>query len=70
MVEDYKVHTMMSSPTAMRAIRKDDPNGEFINKYNISSLDSLFLVGERAGDFIYFYLFILILILIYLYFIF
>eukprot|EP01091_Cochliopodium_minus_P010958 TRINITY_DN3023_c0_g1_i2.p1 TRINITY_DN3023_c0_g1~~TRINITY_DN3023_c0_g1_i2.p1 ORF type:complete len:673 (-),score=179.43 TRINITY_DN3023_c0_g1_i2:60-2078(-) len=47
-VEDYNVHTLVTSPTAMRAIRKEDPNGEFIKKHNLSGLDSLFLVGERA----------------------
>ncbi len=37
-VEQYKVKGMYTAPTAVRAIRKEDSEGEFIKKYDISSL--------------------------------
>ncbi|MFZ2101146.1 MAG: AMP-binding protein, partial [Oricola sp.] len=47
-IEEYKVSSMFTAPTAFRAIKKEDPKGEFIPKYDLSSLRSLFLAGERA----------------------
>ncbi|RLQ89579.1 propionyl-CoA synthetase [Notoacmeibacter ruber] len=47
-VEDYGVKAIFTAPTAFRAIRQQDPEGEFIDKYDISSLETLFLAGERA----------------------
>jgi len=35
-------------PTAFRAIKKEDPEGKFFSKYDLSSFESLFLAGERA----------------------
>ncbi len=46
-IQDYKVKVLFTAPTAFRAIKKEDPNGEYISKYDISSLQSLFLAGER-----------------------
>ena len=37
-----------TAPTAFRAIRKEDPEGEFIGKYDLSGFRTLFLAGERA----------------------
>jgi len=48
MVEEYKVNTLFSAPTALRAIRKVDPNGDLIKHYNLKSLRGFFLAGERA----------------------
>jgi acyl-coenzyme A synthetase/AMP-(fatty) acid ligase len=39
---------MFTAPTAFRAIKKEDPNGEFFKNYNTSSLQRLFLAGERC----------------------
>jgi propionyl-CoA synthetase len=39
---------MFTAPTAMRAIKKEDPNGKFIEKYDLSNLRSQFLAGERC----------------------
>jgi propionyl-CoA synthetase len=39
---------MFTAPTAIRAIKKEDINGELIKKYDISSLKSLFIAGERC----------------------
>lgn len=47
-ISDYKVAAFFTAPTAFRAIKKEDPNGTFIAKYDISSLRTLFLAGERA----------------------
>lgn len=48
MVEDHKVNILFAAPTAFRAIKKEDPKGEFIKSYDISSMKALFLAGERA----------------------
>ena len=47
-VQDHKVAALFTAPTAFRAIKKEDPDGAFIAKYDISSLRTLFLAGERA----------------------
>jgi propionyl-CoA synthetase len=47
-IEDYKVRAFFTAPTAFRAVRKEDPNAEFLKKYDVSSLHTLFLAGERA----------------------
>lgn len=46
-VQDHKVNALFSAPTAFRAIKKEDPNGELFKKYDTSSLKTLFLAGER-----------------------
>ena len=38
---------LFTAPTAFRAIKKEDPNGEFIKKYDLSGFKYLFLAGER-----------------------
>ena len=47
-VSEYKVAALFTAPTAFRAIKKEDPEGNFIRKYDLSSLRTLFLAGERA----------------------
>lgn len=47
-VQDHKVAALFTAPTAFRAIRRDDPEGALIGKYDLSSLRTLFLAGERA----------------------
>ncbi len=47
-ISEYKVKSLFTAPTAFRAIKKEDPNGEFIKKYDISSFEILFLAGERT----------------------
>jgi propionyl-CoA synthetase len=47
-IEDYKVVSFFTAPTAFRAIKREDPKGEFLAKYDISSLRCLYLAGERA----------------------
>ena len=46
-IAEYRVNGMFTAPTAIRAIKKEDPAGEHIAKNDVSSLRSLFLAGER-----------------------
>jgi propionyl-CoA synthetase len=49
MIEEYNVASLFTAPTALRAVRKEDPNAEYLKKYNVGkSLRALFLAGERA----------------------
>ena len=47
-IAEHKVNIMFTAPTAIRAIKKEDPNGAFIKKYDLSSLRIQFLAGERC----------------------
>jgi len=47
-ISEHKVKSMFTAPTAFRAIRKQDQNGEHIEKYDLSHFKSLFLAGERC----------------------
>ncbi len=47
-ISEHNVASLFTAPTAFRAIRKEDPNGELIRKYDLSKYRSLFLAGERA----------------------
>ncbi len=47
-ISDYKVKSLFTAPTAFRAIKKEDPDGKFFSKYDLSSFENLFLAGERA----------------------
>jgi propionyl-CoA synthetase len=46
-VEEHRVTTMFTAPTALRAIKKEDPSGTRIAGRDLSSLRHLFLAGER-----------------------
>jgi propionyl-CoA synthetase len=48
MISEHKISALFTAPTAFRAIKKEDPNGELIGKYDLSCLRTLFLAGERA----------------------
>ena len=47
-VEQYRVTTLFTAPTAMRAIKREDPDGKFLREARLDSLRALFLAGERA----------------------
>jgi propionyl-CoA synthetase len=47
-ISEHKAVAFFTAPTAFRAIRKEDPDGVFIRKYDLSHLRTLFLAGERA----------------------
>ncbi|MGX9416284.1 propionyl-CoA synthetase [Vibrio sp. WJH972] len=45
--QDYKVSVLFSAPTAFRAIKKEDPQGKLVNQYDLSTLRTIFMAGER-----------------------
>lgn len=47
-IEQHGVNVFFTAPTAIRAVRRDDPDGEFIQKAELTSMRALFLAGERA----------------------
>ncbi|KAJ0387822.1 hypothetical protein COL922a_001373 [Colletotrichum nupharicola] len=51
-VEEYKVNTMFTAPTALRAIKRDDPENKFFRQLGerggLRTLKGLFLAGERS----------------------
>ncbi len=47
-ISEHKVKSFFTAPTAFRAIKREDPTGEFVKKYDLSCLKALFLAGERA----------------------
>ena len=47
-IQNHKVKSFFTAPTALRAIKREDPNGELIKDYNLRNLQALFLAGERA----------------------
>jgi len=46
-ISDHKVKVLFTAPTALRAIKKEDPEGTFLKKYDLSHFKYLFLAGER-----------------------
>ena len=44
----HRVSCMFTAPTAMRAIRKEDPDARLLRRYDLSALNSQFLAGERC----------------------
>jgi propionyl-CoA synthetase len=47
-ISEHNVNCLFTAPTAFRAIKRVDPKGHFLKKYDLSSLKSLFFAGERA----------------------
>ncbi len=47
-ISEHGVKVLFTAPTAFRAIKREDPKGEFVGKYDLSCLKTLFLAGERA----------------------
>lgn len=48
LIAEHRVKALFTAPTAIRAIRKVDPEGEFVANSDLSSLQTLFLAGERT----------------------
>jgi propionyl-CoA synthetase len=46
--QQYKVKCLYMAPTAVRVIKKVDYEGDFIKKYDVSTVKSFCLVGERC----------------------
>lgn len=50
-ISQHKVKVLFTAPTALRAIKREDPAGEYLKGYNLSNFKYLFLAGERLdGD--------------------
>ena len=47
-VSQHGVNALFTAPTAFRAIKKEDPQGAHIGKYDLSRFRTLFLAGERC----------------------
>ena len=47
-IAQHRVKALFTAPTALRAVRKDDPHAKLLADYDISCLRSLFLAGERC----------------------
>tara|TARA_B100000676_G_scaffold310179_1_gene375912 strand:+ start:627 stop:2531 length:1905 start_codon:yes stop_codon:yes gene_type:complete len=47
-ISEYGVRIFFTAPTAFRAIRKEDPQANLIGDYDLSSLEMLFVAGERT----------------------
>jgi acyl-coenzyme A synthetase/AMP-(fatty) acid ligase len=48
MIEKYQVNVFFTAPTAIRAIKKEDPDADLIHQFDLSSLRQMFLAGERC----------------------
>jgi len=47
-IQNNRVKSFFTAPTALRAIRREDPNGDWIKRYKLHEMQALFLAGERA----------------------
>ncbi|MFD0857350.1 propionyl-CoA synthetase [Roseovarius aquimarinus] len=47
-IAEHDVRCFFTAPTAIRAVKREDPHGEFLKKYDLSRLKALYLAGERA----------------------
>ncbi len=47
-IADHNVNVLFTAPTAFRAIKREDPAGDFMRRYDLSSFRALFLAGERC----------------------
>jgi len=47
-INRHKVKTFFTAPTAIRAVRKEDPDAKFLAELGTGDLDVIFLAGERA----------------------
>jgi propionyl-CoA synthetase len=47
-ISEHQVRTLFTAPTAFRSIKREDPDGEHMRRYNLSHFRALFLAGERC----------------------
>ena len=48
LISQHNVRVLFTAPTAFRAIKREDPNGDYMHKYDLSCFRTLFLAGERC----------------------
>ena len=54
-IEEHGVSVLFTAPTAIRAIKKEDPQGKFLKKHDLSGFRYLFLAGERLDPDTYYW---------------
>ncbi|MWB77647.1 AMP-binding protein [Pseudooceanicola sp. 216_PA32_1] len=47
-MQDHKVRSFFTAPTAFRAVKREDPDGLLLKTYDLSALETVYLAGERA----------------------
>ena len=47
-ISEHNVKSFFTAPTAFRAVKREDPKGELVKKYDLSCLKQVYLAGERA----------------------
>jgi len=47
-ISEHKAKVLFTAPTAFRAIKKEDPEGQYLKKYDMSHFEALYLAGERT----------------------
>ena len=47
-ISQHRVSVFFTAPTAIRAIKRDDPTGEHVRRYDLSAFRTFFLAGERC----------------------
>jgi len=48
MISEHRVKALFTAPTAFRAIKREDPDGELMKNYDLSTFEVLYLAGERT----------------------
>ena len=54
-ISEHRVKALFTAPTAFRAIKREDPHGDFLKPYDISKFEALFLAGERLDPDTYYW---------------
>lgn len=54
-ISQHKVKVLFTAPTAFRAIKREDPQGEYFKRYDLSHFKALFLAGERTDPDTYYW---------------
>jgi propionyl-CoA synthetase len=54
-ISQHGVNVLFTAPTAFRAIKKEDPNGNHLKRYDLSHFQALFLAGERTDPDTYYW---------------
>jgi propionyl-CoA synthetase len=49
-IGEHGVKVLFTAPPAVRAIKKEDPDGKLLGQYDLSRFESLFLAGERLDS--------------------
>ncbi|WP_071797790.1 propionyl-CoA synthetase [Natronohydrobacter thiooxidans] len=47
-ISEHGVKSFFTAPTAFRAVKREDPSGEYVGNYDLSCLKQVYLAGERA----------------------